>query len=1007
MGEKCKPNYKNLNTIQSYSEQKYATVQWCEQNCENDEWLRQQVEQLRYLSPPAVRKNFNITQFLDEKKSYSCRGNGLNQVIFDNTTKKTVIIDFRDIPNQIDEANTTAEIKNDNPTFNDETASDDNETLTFDEDGNVVDDEGEVQVLRCRLPSTIDTHEEEAVVKDFGTSKENTKVNSYWYVGWDKDKNYYLTANWLKNWKHCDIKSVARAQTFVAKESGRLNEVSLALAWNGNQSASCGSPLYVQLWNTYKDYVEKSTWDNSNLQMAYSYKKFSKLSTANQKIYKNRKRYSPYKVNKKYKTGKKKGQVVKKKKNGKWVTQTETKWKEDKNGEYVRELTKVYRPGHNKKGSDGKYKSNIHNPLAEAVYTKVGEPYPTIKFDTPYEIKKGNHYALVLFSPLSIWSHCPRWGGWGRNCKNDKAYSDGHAFISKNNGRNWSIYGKNGTDTYNKKALPYKKGKFTPQDFAFECHVETKSAQTVEDGIHYSDKPHYLYLKPIYSNPITSVKLSAECEGTETTDNRTFIDFEVSTDGVEWTPIDNLGTVNFTPNENGEYSQILLVRATLYRNPSDEYKSETPFIEKIELEINSTLPKTMYARTSFYKPVMTPMLKGNLWGRVYAPFKVDETVSCKAEIIQGNDVKEHFNIIDQDHLDETLYQLLHDDDEDNDSIMNDFSDAKVSISSILSKKGDARAEALTTNHQILEVLKKYNIYIKPYLHTSGLKLYLLSFSASYDNSDMIATREKVHETISTSTSTTGEELEGDDAETKLDSADDINATPTEAYEFDFEIGGVKFNDNVAYPILSFNGETPSQEDGASVDSYTEGIDYTFDYENNILYLKRHTLDSLVEETWEVTYNKVFVGDLTSTELGKYLDETTGLRNDGFVLDYHKEKIVVTSDHVTSRRVKLRMEPTDPIRQVILYHKDDVTGDYNDGVELFEDTDFTFDIDTKELNFTINTTDGVSTVLSLGDTLEIVYTPYLTDDSLAIGYYATRKNTDKQCYIDNVYFEYKV
>ena len=43
---KCPPQYKNLNEIQSFSEQRYATVQWAEQNCENDEYLKQEVDEL-------------------------------------------------------------------------------------------------------------------------------------------------------------------------------------------------------------------------------------------------------------------------------------------------------------------------------------------------------------------------------------------------------------------------------------------------------------------------------------------------------------------------------------------------------------------------------------------------------------------------------------------------------------------------------------------------------------------------------------------------------------------------------------------------------------------------------------------------------------------------------------------------------------------------------------------------------------------------------------------------
>ena len=65
------------------------------------------------------------------------------------------------------------------------------------------------------------------------------------------------------------------------------------------------------------------------------------------------------------------------------------------------------------------------------------------------------------------------------------------------------------------------------------------------------------------------------------------------------------------------------------------------------------------------------------------------------------------------------------------------------------------------------------------------------------------------------------------------------------------------------------------------------------------------------------------------------------------------------------------------------------------------------IDTNELEFKINNTDNTSTILDVDDRLIVVYTPFLTDDSLALGYFATRTNTDKQCYIGDMYYEYKV
>ena len=66
----CNPNYKNLNRIQSFSEQRYATVQLFEQICQNDEYLKQKVEELDYLTPPAVRKRFNPIP-VDKNVSYS------------------------------------------------------------------------------------------------------------------------------------------------------------------------------------------------------------------------------------------------------------------------------------------------------------------------------------------------------------------------------------------------------------------------------------------------------------------------------------------------------------------------------------------------------------------------------------------------------------------------------------------------------------------------------------------------------------------------------------------------------------------------------------------------------------------------------------------------------------------------------------------------------------------------------------------------------------------------
>ena len=76
------------------------------------------------------------------------------------------------------------------------------------------------------------------------------KINSWWYVGYDKAKNYQLRPDWIKSWKDGEIPSVCRAQTFKCVNGGILEAISLSLQNNGVKSSNWGSPLYVQIWGT-------------------------------------------------------------------------------------------------------------------------------------------------------------------------------------------------------------------------------------------------------------------------------------------------------------------------------------------------------------------------------------------------------------------------------------------------------------------------------------------------------------------------------------------------------------------------------------------------------------------------------------------------------------------------------------------------------------------------------------------------------------------------------------
>ena len=921
---RCKPDYKNLNLIQSFSEQSKATVQWARQVCQNDEWLRQQVDQLKYLTPPAIRKRYNITEFFDKAQSYGCRTTD-SEVVFDSLNPDDIFIDFSDM-SLIDVAKSNVDF-----------------VTEPDNDG--------TENTYARLQ----THPEEtpANYESFGTSTGGTN-NSYWYVGYNKSKNYNLKAEWLKNEKRNDIPSVCRAQTFKVPsgKGGVLESISLKLDYNGSKNRECASPLYVQIWRTYRKFATKTVWNKTKKKMEYNYIKYSELPTSDssgkgqyKENYSNYQRYEQYQKKLKYTSGKKKGQY-KKDKNGNILTETAYRKKTD--GEYVREREYVQWLGHNKKKADGTYYSNIYHPLAEAVCTKVGDPWPTIKFEKPCIIEAGKSYAIVVFSPLSDWKHCPRWGGWGRNCKRDSVYPDGYAFMSEDNGRTWKRYGKNGKDTSaSGKVLEYKKGKYTPQDFAFEINVETEAAKT---NVVYNTDEEYLYLKPILTNPIKEVKLSYESEGHENNRGQlVHVEYEVSIDGDEWRSIDNATPVNFeaSTQEGEELPRMLLVRARLWREDTTAAKTLTPYIKNMRIMLNTYLAKEMYARTSFHEPKTEAMLGANVWGRIFAPFVNESTVDCSLEIIQGESVTDHFNFVKLSEVDEKLEEL------------------ELEYPEVTSLENESRAIYLTEHPEIINELKNRYTYIIPYEIDN--KLYLLSFASSYESEYMIITKEN----------------------------DD------DAFGY-YPVGGLSFSNEVAYPILSVRSQAPVPGDADGVDVFSEWIDFTFDYDKNQLFFKPSTLEDLVEGDLEITYNPVFISGLRPEEVGVHFDEETGLESDGLILDYFKEKIIISNDNIESRRVSLRAKPTDPIRQVYLY--DSSFGENSEPVELFEDKDFTLDIESNELVF--KSMDNTSIVFRQGDILQIVYTPNLEDSKIALGYFAKRDDTNMQVHIKDVYFEVK-
>lgn len=1041
MVEKCPAKYKNLNYIQSFSEQGYATIQLMQQACMNDEWLRQRVLKLNYLTPPAVRKWFkDISKWINTDISYGYDFDKNGRVVFNSTIAKTITIDFYNDDDKIDKAKTDAKIvsydaKNFGVISSDDeevadvsniTTNDELEFMDYDSEGLkiTIDDETDEIIVeepdpeplesseikhRCQLPYENEdnkkTYSKKYKTKTIRgqtakynlttrTIKSNQNCNSAWYVGFNKSKDYHIRPDWIKDWRDEEIPSIARGQTFKATVTGWLESIDLKIKYNGTNTSNCGSPLYVQIWETKKVSRPKTIWNNQTHKTEYVYKK-NKDKKGDYDLESEGTYVESPKKNGKY-TGR--YNIV----NGKYTFAPNLdgkynlvgrKWKQVKKGtgQYSKVYEKVVVPKSTysttvktKKGKKKRTKATIYKPLAEATYdpSRMKEfDLVNIKFDKECRLNKGKSYFIALFSPLSDYSHCPMWGGWGRNCYRDKKYEYGNAFLSEDNGRTWIRYGRNDA------SVKYKMGKYTPQDFAFQCHIRTRDKKAtipgtegelpvlVEDQIDDAsiDNPRFLYLKPILDNPIKQVRITADDFGGNESDfieRGVAVRYDFSTDKKRWIRAVPEQWYNLDPDVDGKYPRILYVRAQLYRDVESyveengvthqKYYKDTPWIDTLSVDIVTELPKEMYVRTNEYTPRTGDKILGaSIWGRFYSNFVVEPTVECTAEIVTNDRPTDKFRIIEVENVKEYAESTELDDD-----ITNDLT---TIIENNPNGINNAIASYLINNQNVLEEFKKRKIYIKPY--EMGDYVYRMSFNP-YPKENM-----------------------------KISKSDYEDAYYSTTHDNKHKLGGLEFKNDVAYPI----GDCVLTPDNSTSDpeTYGEWHDFVFDYDENILRIRKEVLDDIPTGNLSVTYNKVFIKGLTPEEVGVHTDVETGLKEEGLILDYFKQTFYIDSSHVESRRIKLRASPIDPIREVVLNR------DTENEQELYEDFDYEVDVESSELVFKASNVDGSSSILSQGDKLEVVYTPDLEANGLSIGYWAKRTNTDKTVRIGESYLEYKV
>lgn len=566
----CPAKYKNLG-LMSFDEQREVTIQMLRQICMNDEWLKQEIDKVKYETPAVNRKRFSPVP-VDSANSYGYKISTNNDVVFDSSTNKEIEIDFTDL-SLIDLSKTDSDCVI-------ESILDHGEIIT----------QAKIRKITSENIDKSTRNYSPWAIKD-----DNGKIiggdmtaNEHWYIGFDRNRHYETRPQWLENQLNNEIPSIGRAQTFKAKLTGLLDSVVLNIKANeGQDKHNTASPLIVQIRKT----VEKDG-------------------------------------------------VL-----------------------YPEELACDY---------DGKYTVLAQE---EVRFTNTSPDIVSIKFNQPCTVEKDETYAIVLLSPLSHFTHCYWLGGWNKHCHAD-VYEDGNAFYTFNNGMTWIMYGKDDD-------VEYHQGRYAPQDFAFQCHIKTFSEGYVKN------KDAWLYLKPIFSNPVKSVRLSQTDTG-EASDGNLQLEYWGSNDGRNWRKFTN-NRLDFST-----YNCMTFIKVRMRTKIND-----TPLIEYLRIELDTDIPNEMYVRTHYYYPKTSPMLGANAWGRLNAPFTVEPSVSCEAEIIRDREVAEHFIIIEPKDIENFTWL------------------DEINADKVTGKTNDQNYNYLVDNPGAITALKEHQIYVTGYTNNKG------------------------------------------------------------------------------------------------------------------------------------------------------------------------------------------------------------------------------------------------------------------------------------------------
>ena len=159
------------------------------------------------------------------------------------------------------------------------------------------------------------------------------------------------------------------------------------------------------------------------------------------------------------------------------------------------------------------------------------------------------------------------------------------------------------------------------------------------------------------------------------------------------------------------------------------------------------------------------------------------------------------------------------------------------------------------------------------------------------------------------------------------------------------------------------------------------MNYNVDYNNKTLIPKTSMRVDLSSCELLISYNPLWIRDLTSEEFPLRMDMWT----ESFTVDEN------SYDENGKLIFETRVTPRDNLREVVLWDEEDSLT----RMELVEDKDFVVDYQRNMITFIRD--------IDVDTPVTIRYTPNLIDTSLSIAYRLDRDNEEDQAYVYSNYF----